>query len=82
MRAALAEAAALQPVKCEEKVVDDCLEYMTRRLEQYLVDSGCGVEAVRAVLAERGGDPAHAAETARALDDVIRDNASGRSRRR
>ena len=76
LRAALAEAAALQPVKCEEKVVDDCLEYMTRRLEQYLVDSGCGVEAVRAVLAERGGDPAHAAETARALDDVIRDNAS------
>ena len=57
LRAALAEAAALQPVKCEEKVVDECLEYMTRRLEQYLVDSGCGVEAVRAVLAERGGDP-------------------------
>ena len=71
LRAALAEAAALQPVECGDKVVDECLEYMTRRLEQYLVDSGCGVEAVRAVLAERGGDPAAAAVTARALDAAI-----------
>jgi len=71
LRAALVEAAALQPVTCDMKVVDECLEYMTRRLEQYLVDSGCGVEAVRAVLAERGGDPAVAAETAKALDAAV-----------
>ena len=71
LRAALAEAVALQPVECGDDVVDECLEYMTRRLEQYLVDSGCGVEAVRAVLAERGGDPAVAAVTARALDAAI-----------
>ena len=45
---------------------------MTRRLEQYLVDSGCGIEAVRAVLAERGDDPAFAAETARELDAVVK----------
>lgn len=72
LRAALREAAALQPVACGDGVVDDCAEYVTRRLEQYLVDSGCGVEAVRAVLAERGGDPAFAADTARALDAAVK----------
>ena len=71
LRAALQEAASLQPVTCGAEVVDDCLEYITRRLEQYLVDDGCGVEAVRAALAERGGDPALAAETARALDAAV-----------
>ena len=71
-RAALAEAAALQPVACGAETVGECVEYMTRRLEQYLVDSGCGIEAVRAVLAERGDDPAFAAETARELDAVVK----------
>eukprot|EP00740_Mantoniella_antarctica_P015918 CAMPEP_0181369404 /NCGR_PEP_ID=MMETSP1106-20121128/12754_1 /TAXON_ID=81844 /ORGANISM="Mantoniella antarctica, Strain SL-175" /LENGTH=1063 /DNA_ID=CAMNT_0023485887 /DNA_START=49 /DNA_END=3236 /DNA_ORIENTATION=- len=72
LRAALREAAALQPVACNETAVNECAEYITRRLEQYLVDDGCGVEAVRSALAERGGDPAWAAATARALDAAVR----------
>ena len=76
LRSALKEAGELQPVKCGDDVVDECLEYITRRLEQYLVDDGCGIEAVRAVLAERGGDPALAAETARALDGETRNGGS------
>jgi glycyl-tRNA synthetase len=59
-------------VACGAETVGECVEYMTRRLEQYLVDSGCGIEAVRAVLAERGDDPAFAAETARELDAVVK----------
>jgi glycyl-tRNA synthetase len=76
LRAALREAAALQPVACNETVVNECAEYITRRLEQYLVDDGCGVEAVRSALAERGGDPAWAAATARALDAAVRSGSS------
>jgi glycyl-tRNA synthetase len=78
-RAALAEAAALQPVACGAETVGECVEYMTRRLEQYLVDSGCGIEAVRAVLAERGDDPAFAAATARELDEVVKAKGSDAS---
>jgi glycyl-tRNA synthetase len=63
-------------VECSDKVVDDCFEYITRRLEQLLVDSGSGVEAVRAVLAERGGDPAFAATTARELDAALKGDAT------
>ena len=71
LRAALKEAAALQPVTCGDDVVTECLEYVTRRLEQFLVDDGCGAEVVRAALAERGGDPALAATTARALETFV-----------
>ena len=75
-RQALRDAAAQQPVECGEDVVGECMEYMTRRLEQYLVDSGCGIEAVRAVLVERGDDPAFAAQTARELDEVVKSKGS------
>ena len=72
VRAALAEAAKGQPVEVEESAIDECLEYVTRRLEQFLVDGGCGVEAVRAALAERGNDPAACAATAKALDEEVK----------
>jgi glycyl-tRNA synthetase len=71
-RLALSEAASLQPVKVAETVVNEVMEYITRRLEQYLVDGGCGVEAVRAALAERGDDPAFAAATAIELDTLVK----------
>ena len=43
------------------------VDFVTRRLEQLLVDGGCAVEAVKAVLSERGGCPAIAAQSAREL---------------
>ena len=50
------------------------MEYVTRRLEQYLVDERLRQRRlVRAALAERGGDPALSRPTtARALDEVVK----------
>lgn len=42
--------------------------FVVRRLEQLLVDRGAGVEVVRAVLAERGSEPARAARTVREME--------------
>ena len=64
---ALAAAADLQAVATPPEARASVLEFVTRRLEQLLVDGGCAVEAVRAALAERGADPALAAATAREL---------------
>ena len=43
------------------------LEFVGRRLEQLLVDGGCCIEGVKAVLSERGACPATAAQSAREL---------------
>ena len=67
LRAALAAAAVAQPIPADETVVAGVLEFVTRRLEQLLVDGGCGAEVVRAVLSERGADPYAAAQSARDL---------------
>ena len=67
LRAALAAAAAAQPIPADATVVASVLEFVTRRLEQLLVDGGCGAEVVRAVLSERGVDPYAAAQSARDL---------------
>jgi glycyl-tRNA synthetase beta subunit len=65
--AAVAAAAAEQPVKVTTEVQNQVVTFVTRRLEQLLVDGGCGPEPVKAALAERGFDPALAAQTARDL---------------
>lgn len=58
-------AAAVQPatVDAGSAVQTQVLSFLTRRLEQLLVDRGCGGEAVRAILAERVGNPALAAQS-------------------
>jgi hypothetical protein len=63
----IAAAAALQPVAVSEECRAAVLDFVTRRLEQLLVDGGCTPEVVRAVLAERGSDPSAAAQSARDL---------------
>ena len=63
----IAHAARLQPIEVPKEVQEAVLEFITRRLEQLLVDEGCGVEAVKAVLSERGANPAIAAQSAREL---------------
>lgn len=46
-------------------------DFVVRRLEQLLVDEGLRVEAVRAVLSQRGNDPALAAASARAAHEQL-----------
>ncbi len=68
LRPLLAAAAAAQPVPAGAEVQAEVLTFISRRLEQLLVDRGvASVEAVRSALAERGADPAAAASAAAAL---------------
>ena len=67
LREAAAQAAQLQQVTVPEEALEGVLDFVARRLEQLLVDEGCGVEAVKAVLSERGSNPAVAAQSAREL---------------
>lgn len=67
---ALEIAASVQPVKVEANTLDDVYQFVTRRLEQLLVDSGVSPEVVRSVLAERGNDPCLAARTAYEMEKL------------
>ena len=51
-------AATKQPVPVSNERVDECVTFITRRLEQLFIDAGNDVERVRAVLKERGNNPA------------------------
>lgn len=77
----MSTAAALQPVKVEAAAADEVVTFVTRRLEQLLVDRGTPVELVRSVLKERGYDPALAAQSVKELavrttDTPIREHGS------
>lgn len=52
LTAALQAAAAVQPVEASAEVVAEAHTFVTRRLEQLLVDAGNNVQAVRAVLGQ------------------------------
>lgn len=67
LEVAIAQAAQLQPVKVPREIQEGVLEFIVRRLEQLLVDEGCGIEAVKAVLSERGANPSIIAQSAREL---------------
>ena len=58
LRELIALAAAKQPVDVSSECMDECVTFITRRLEQLFIDAGNDVECVRAVLKERGGNPA------------------------
>ncbi len=67
LRQALRAAAALQPVEASEQCQAEALEFIARRLEQWWLDGGARHDLVRAVLAERGHNPAGAS---RLLDEL------------
>ena len=67
LRQAVTAAAELQPVPVSQRSRDAVFEFVTRRLEQLLVDSGIAVEVARAILAERPGDPLLAQTSAQDL---------------
>ncbi|KAJ4727275.1 Glycine--tRNA ligase, chloroplastic/mitochondrial 2 [Melia azedarach] len=61
---ALRRAADIQPITVDASTVNDVHQFVTRRLEQFLVDKGISPEVVRSVLAERGNLPCLATKTA------------------
>ena len=64
---ALAEAVPLQPIPISQQQIQQATDFVFRRLEQVLVDGRISVEAVRAVLRQRGNSPAIAAASAQEL---------------
>jgi glycyl-tRNA synthetase len=60
LRQALAAAAEGLPIKADEQVLQDCLEFIERRQQSLLLAEGHRHDAVRAVLAEQAYDPARA----------------------
>lgn len=65
LRQALAPVAARMPVEVEPETLNELGDFIMRRLEGYLREAGYRYDAVAAVLAEQGNDPA---ATKRALD--------------
>ncbi|KAF2311052.1 hypothetical protein GH714_019304 [Hevea brasiliensis] len=71
---ALRLAADVQPLKVDACMIDDAHLFVTRRLEQYLMDKGTSPEIVRSVLAERATLPCLAAKTAYKMEALSRGN--------
>ncbi|GMH14165.1 hypothetical protein Nepgr_016006 [Nepenthes gracilis] len=72
LRRALELAAEVQPIKIDVGIVDDVHQFVTRRLEQYLVDKGINPEVVRSVLLERANFPCMAAKTASKMEAMYK----------
>ncbi|KAJ7950770.1 Glycine--tRNA ligase 2, chloroplastic/mitochondrial [Quillaja saponaria] len=69
---ALELAAYVQPVKVDASTIHDAHQFVTRRLEQYLVDKGVSTEVVRSILAERANLPSLAAKSAYKMEELSR----------
>ena len=67
LQAAIEAAAQLQPLSVDAKCSSDILDFVKRRLEQFLVDGGLTVEVAKAVLNERACDPVLVQQSARDL---------------
>ncbi|KOM58623.1 hypothetical protein LR48_Vigan11g165700 [Vigna angularis] len=71
---ALELAAEVQPIKVDPRVIDDVLHFVTRRLEQFLVDKGVNAEFVRSILVERANFPCLAAKSAYKMEKLSSGN--------
>ena len=69
---ALEQAAPLQPIPISQQQIQQVTDFVIRRLEQVLVDGGASIEAVRAVLRQRGKSPALAAASVHQLQVCFR----------
>ncbi|RLM54945.1 glycine--tRNA ligase, chloroplastic/mitochondrial 2 [Panicum miliaceum] len=72
LRRALTLMAEVQPIKIQSDVIDEAVQFVTRRLEQLLVDEGINCEIVRSVLMERANCPYLAAQTATEMEEFSR----------
>ncbi|KAG9452154.1 hypothetical protein H6P81_005058 [Aristolochia fimbriata] len=68
LKSALRLAAGVQPITVNDDVLDDVHQFVTRRLEQLLVDKDISPEIVRSVLSERANWPCLAAQSALRMD--------------
>ncbi|KAL8268429.1 hypothetical protein R6Q59_002227 [Mikania micrantha] len=69
---ALKVAASVQSLKIDQVTLDEVHQFVTRRLEQFLVDKGINPEVVRSVLSERANQPGLAAKSAYKMDALSR----------
>ncbi|XP_004515344.1 glycine--tRNA ligase, chloroplastic/mitochondrial 2 isoform X1 [Cicer arietinum] len=67
---ALELAADVQPIKVNPQVIDEVRQFVTRRLEQFLVDKGVSPEVVRSILAERANFPCLATKSAYKMEEL------------
>ncbi|CAN6202867.1 unnamed protein product [Urochloa humidicola] len=72
LRRALTLMAAVQPIEIGTDVIDEAVQFVTRRLEQLLVDEGINCEIVRSALLERANCPYLAAQTATEMEAFSR----------
>uniref|UniRef100_A0A7N0UR89 glycine--tRNA ligase n=2 Tax=Kalanchoe fedtschenkoi TaxID=63787 RepID=A0A7N0UR89_KALFE len=72
LRYALQLAAEVQPIKIDSAIINDVHQFVTRRLEQLLIDKDLSPEVVRAVLAERANWPCSAARSAYKMDNLMK----------
>jgi glycyl-tRNA synthetase len=73
LKRAVETIASFQPVEVTEKAKAETLEFIARRLEQWLLDEGFRFDVVNAAIGARANDPAGALETARRLAAVADD---------
>ncbi|KAK9102892.1 hypothetical protein Sjap_020146 [Stephania japonica] len=72
LKKALALAAEVQPIEVNSSTSNDVQQFITRRLEQYLVDKGISSEIVNSSLLERANFPCLAAKTAVRMEALLR----------
>ncbi|KAB1225138.1 Glycine--tRNA ligase 2, chloroplastic/mitochondrial [Morella rubra] len=72
LKQALELAADVQPIEVHASTIEDAHQFVTRRLEQFLVDKGISSEVVRSVLAERANLPSLAAKSAYKMEALTR----------
>ncbi|XP_059633828.1 glycine--tRNA ligase, chloroplastic/mitochondrial 2 isoform X2 [Cornus florida] len=72
LRHALRLAAAVQTIKVDSRTIDNAHQFVTRRLEQFLVDKGISPEVVRSILTERANWPCLAAKSAYKMEALFR----------
>ncbi|EMS59636.1 Glycyl-tRNA synthetase 2, chloroplastic/mitochondrial [Triticum urartu] len=69
---ALTLVAQVQPIRIDNDVINEVVQFVTRRLEQLLVDEGINYEIVRSVLMERANCPYLASQTAAEMEAFSR----------
>ncbi|XP_055817569.1 glycine--tRNA ligase, chloroplastic/mitochondrial 2 isoform X3 [Solanum dulcamara] len=70
LRQALELAAAVQPIEVDVRTINDAHQFVTRRLEQFLMDKGISPEVVRSVLSERARRPGLATKSVYKMDSL------------
>lgn len=70
LRQALELAAIVQPIEVDVRTINDVHQFVTRRLEQFLMDKGISPEVVRSVLSERARRPGLATKSVYKMESL------------